>query len=129
MTAPRLGGAAQGGPAPSPLTVSPADGYLHLVHTGSRPPLWLTRLTGRLGPARPNEAVVLVGTLLGEDGAEGLCRLLTPVLKARPEGHVRLLVLVMSEGADESGGRPSAARLICERWGYEVPWPPPDPRS
>ncbi|MFF4903037.1 hypothetical protein [Streptomyces sp. NPDC001068] len=102
------------------LTVSPDGAHPHLVHTGSRPPLGLTRLADRLGPTRPNEAVVLVGAPVGEDGAEELCRLLTPVLDASPDTRPRLLTLVMSEGADEAGGRPSAARLICERWGYDV---------
>ncbi|MFI2207195.1 hypothetical protein ACH47Z_42295 [Streptomyces sp. NPDC020192] len=33
---------------------------------------------------------------------------------------MRQLTLVMSAGAHESGGRPSAATLICERWGLDV---------
>ncbi|MEU1268545.1 hypothetical protein [Streptomyces sp. NPDC005799] len=106
--------------ATAPLTVFPGGERLHLVHTGSRPPLWLTRLADRLGPTRPNEAVVLVGAPVGAGGAEGLCGLLAPVLEADRDAHVRLLTLVMSEGADESEGHPSAARLICERWRYDV---------
>ncbi|MER7930554.1 hypothetical protein ABTY96_46860 [Streptomyces sp. NPDC096057] len=100
------------------ITVSPGGDHLHLVHAGNRPPLWLTRLADRLGPVRPHEAAVLVGVPAGE--AEELCRLLAPVLEASRDAQVRLLTLVMSEGADESGGRPSAARLICERWRYDV---------
>ncbi|WP_331737554.1 hypothetical protein [Streptomyces sp. NBC_00019] len=101
-------------------TVSRAGDHIHLVHAGSRPPEWLTGLAGRLAPARPSEAVVVVGTPLHEDGAEGLCELLAPALDASRDAHVRLLLLVMSTGADETGGGPSAAGLICERWGLDV---------
>ncbi|WEP00783.1 hypothetical protein A6P39_042180 (plasmid) [Streptomyces sp. FXJ1.172] len=102
------------------LTVSHAGEHMYLVHTGSRLPMWLTRLADRLSPTRPGEAVVLIGAPLDEDGVEGLCRRLAPVLEASRDARVRLLVLVMSEGADEAEGRPSAARLICERWGFDV---------
>ncbi|KUN18366.1 hypothetical protein AQJ23_39750 [Streptomyces antibioticus] len=101
-------------------TVSRAADRIHLVHTGNRPPRWLTELAGRLAPARPNEAVVVVGTPLYTESAEELCERLAPVLDASLDAHVRLLTLVMSAGAHESGGRPSAAALICRRWGLDV---------
>ncbi len=102
------------------LTVSRVGDHIHLVHTGSRPPEWLTELTERLAPARPNEAVFVVGAPLHEDGAESLCERLAPALDASRDAHVRLLLLVMSAGADETGGGRSAAGLICERWGLDV---------
>ncbi|MEV5176972.1 hypothetical protein AB0L10_39225 [Streptomyces flaveolus] len=101
-------------------TVTPVGEHLYLVHSGSRPPVWLTRLAGRLGPTRPNEAVVVVGVPSVEDGAEGLGRLLAPALEACRDAQVRLLTLVMSEGAHEAGDSPSPARLIIERWGMDV---------
>ncbi|MFG2357818.1 hypothetical protein [Streptomyces sp. NPDC048521] len=101
-------------------TVTPVGEHLYLVHSGSRPPVWLTRLADRLGPTRPNEAVVVVGVPSVEDGAEGLGRLLAPALEASRDARVRLLTLVMSEGAHEAGDSPSAARLISERWGMDV---------
>ncbi|MFG2357814.1 hypothetical protein [Streptomyces sp. NPDC048521] len=102
------------------LTVSRARDHVHLVHSGGTPPGRLTDISEWLGPARPNEAVVLVGTALGEDGVEGLCERLAPVLQESKEQDVRLLRLVMSAGADEAEGRPSTARLICERWELDV---------
>lgn len=102
------------------LTVSHTAEHLHLVHRGSLPPGWLTGLADRLTPTRPGEAVVLVGAPLPEDGVEGLCRRLAPTLEASRDAHVRLLLLLMSAGADETGDHPSAARLICERWGLDV---------
>ncbi|MGV9936471.1 hypothetical protein [Streptomyces olivaceoviridis] len=101
-------------------TVTSVGEHLHLVHSGSSPPVWLTRLAGRLGPTRPNEAFVVVGVSSVEGGAEGLGRLLAPVLEASRDARVRLLTLVMSEGAHEAGDSPSAARLISERWGMDV---------
>ncbi|MFF8908852.1 hypothetical protein [Streptomyces olivaceoviridis] len=102
------------------LTVSRARDHVHLVHSGGTPPGRLTDISEWLGPARPNEAVVLVGAALGEDGVEGLCERLAPVLQESKEQDVRLLRLVMSAGADEAEGRPSTARLICERWELDV---------
>ncbi|SNX88350.1 hypothetical protein SAMN06272735_8792 [Streptomyces sp. TLI_55] len=101
-------------------TVSRADDRIHLVHTGTRPPKWLTELAGRLSPARPSEALVVVGAPLDEDGAEALCEWLAPSLDSIRDAQVRLLTLVMSAGAHGAGGRPSAARVICERWGLDV---------
>ncbi|WP_051848497.1 hypothetical protein [Streptomyces sp. NRRL WC-3725] len=102
------------------LTVSRARDHVHLVHSGGTPPGRLTDISEWLGPARPNEAVVLVGAALGEEGVEGLCERLAPVLQESKEQDVRLLRLVMSAGADEAEGRPSTARLICERWELDV---------
>ncbi len=101
-------------------TVTSVGQHLYLVHSGSRPPVRLTRLADRLGPTRPNEAVVVVGVPSVEDGAEGLGRLLAPALAAIRDAQVRLLTLVMSEGAHEADDSPSAARLISERWGMDV---------
>ena len=101
-------------------TVSRAGDHIHLVHHGKRPPHWLTELAGRLSPARQGEAVVVVGAPLHEDGAEALCAWLAPSLDSIRDAQVRLLTLVMSAGALESGGHPSAAALICERWGLDV---------
>ncbi|MBE8478057.1 hypothetical protein [Streptomyces justiciae] len=101
-------------------TVSRAGDRIHLVHQGNRPPQWLTELAGRLSPARPGEAVVVVGAPLHDDGAEALCAWLAPSLESIRDAQVRLLTLVMSAGALESGGHPSAATLICERWGLDV---------
>lgn len=101
-------------------TVSRAGDHVHLVHHGKRPPHWLTELAGRLSPARPGEAVVVVGAPLHEDGAEALCAWLAPSLDSVRDAQVRLLTLVMSGGALASGGHPSAAALICERWGLDV---------
>ncbi|MGW3461277.1 hypothetical protein ACWDE9_17555, partial [Streptomyces olivaceoviridis] len=91
-------------------TLTSVGEHLHLVHSGSRPPVWLTRLAGRLGPTRPNEAFVVVGVPSVEGGAEGLGRLLAPALEASRDARVRLLTLVMSEGAHEAGDSPSAVR-------------------
>ncbi|WP_051816204.1 hypothetical protein [Streptomyces sp. NRRL WC-3744] len=102
------------------LTVSRARDHVHLVHSGGTPPGRLTDISEWLGPARPNEAVVLVGAALGEEGVEGLCERLAAVLQESKEQDVRLLRLVMSAGADEAEGRPSTARLICERWELDV---------
>ncbi|WP_051854025.1 MULTISPECIES: hypothetical protein [unclassified Streptomyces] len=102
------------------LTVSRARDHVHLVHSGGTPPGRLTDISEWLGPARPDEAVVLVGAALGEEGVEGLCERLAPVLQESKEQDVRLLRLVMSAGADEAEGRPSTARLICERWELDV---------
>jgi hypothetical protein len=101
-------------------TVSRAGDRVHLVHAGDQPPRWLTELAGRLSPARPGEAVVVVGAPLHEDGAEALSAWLTPSLDSIRDAQVRLLTLVMSAGAHGAGGRPSAARTICERWGLDV---------
>lgn len=102
------------------LTVSRVGERVHVVHSGGTPAGWLAELAGRLVPARPNEVAVVVGVPLVGDGIEGLCRQLVPVLAASRDTHVRLLVLTMSGGAHESGGQPSAAQLICERWGLDV---------
>lgn len=110
---------APGGTA-APLTVSDAGERMHLVHAGDEPGGWLTELAVRLGPVRPGEAVVLVGTPLYETDRVDLCDLLAPVLEADKDAHVRLLLLVMSTGAEDCGSRPSAARLISERWGFDV---------
>ncbi|MGW3461810.1 hypothetical protein ACWDE9_20420, partial [Streptomyces olivaceoviridis] len=115
----RRGGQADRHPAPR-LTVSRAGERVHLVHTGSTPPRRLADIADWLGPARPEEAAVLVGASLGQDGVEGLCDLLAPVLQRFKDDDVRLLRLVMSAGADEAEGRPSTARLICERWELDV---------
>ncbi|MFF5552954.1 hypothetical protein [Streptomyces olivaceoviridis] len=115
----RRGGQADRHPAPR-LTVSRAGERVHLVHTGGTPPRRLADIADWLGPARPEEAAVLVGASLGEDGVEGLCDLLVPVLQRFKDDGVRLLRLVMSAGADEAEGRPSTARLICERWELDV---------
>ncbi|ALO99046.1 hypothetical protein SHL15_8078 [Streptomyces hygroscopicus subsp. limoneus] len=115
----RRGGQADRHPAPR-LTVSRAGERVHLVHTGGIPPRRLADIADWLGPARPEEAAVLVGASLGEDGVEGLCDLLAPVLQRFKDDGVRLLRLVMSAGADEAEGRPSTARLICERWELDV---------
>ncbi|MGV9936477.1 hypothetical protein ACWDY4_39010 [Streptomyces olivaceoviridis] len=115
----RRGGQADRHPAPR-LTVSRAGERVHLVHTGGTPPRRLADIADWLGPARPEEAAVLVGASLGEDGVEGLCDLLAPVLQRFKDDGVRLLRLVMSAGADEAEGRPSTARLICERWELDV---------
>ncbi|MEW2288547.1 hypothetical protein [Streptomyces sp. NPDC047841] len=115
----RRGGQADRHPAPR-LTVSRAGERVHLVHTGSTPPRRLADIADWLGPARPEEAAVLVGAPLGEDGVEGLCDLLAPVLQRFKDDDVRLLRLVMSAGADEAEGRSSTARLICERWELDV---------
>ncbi|MGW0513176.1 hypothetical protein ACWD1W_28695 [Streptomyces olivaceoviridis] len=115
----RRGGQADRHPAPR-LTVSRAGERVHLVHTGGTPPRRLADIADWLGPARPEEAAVLVGATLGEDGVEGLCDLLAPVLQRFKDDGVRLLRLVMSAGADEAEGRPSTARLICERWELDV---------
>ncbi len=115
----RHGERAQRGTA-APLTVSNAGARIHLVHAGDEPGPWLTGLAGRLGPVRPGEAVVLVGTPLDGTGLAELCDLLDPVLKPDRDAHVRLLLLVMSTGAEDSGSRRSAARLLSERWGFDV---------
>ncbi|MFF4354447.1 hypothetical protein [Streptomyces sp. NPDC001530] len=101
-------------------TVSRAGDHIHLVHNGNRPPQWLTELVGRLCPVRPGEAAVVVGAPLHEDGVEALCEWLAPSLDSVRDAQVRLLTLVMSAGAHGVGGRPSAARTICERWGLDV---------
>ncbi|MGW5652653.1 hypothetical protein [Streptomyces humi] len=102
------------------LTVTRAREHVHLVHTGGTPPRRLAEIADWLGPARPDEAVVLVGAALGTDGVEGLCERLAPVLGEFKDEEVRLLRLVMSAGADEADGRPSTARLLCERWALDV---------
>ncbi|WP_052768614.1 hypothetical protein [Streptomyces humi] len=102
------------------LTVTRAREHVHLVHTGGTPPQRLAEIADWLGPARPDEAVVLVGAALGTDGVEGLCERLAPVLGEFKDEEVRLLRLVMSAGADEADGRPSTARLLCERWALDV---------
>ncbi|MEU2424081.1 hypothetical protein ABZ619_24160 [Streptomyces sp. NPDC007851] len=102
------------------LTVTRAREHVHLVHTGGTPPRRLAEIADWLGPARPDEAVVLVGAALGTDGVEGLCERLAPVLGEFKDEKVRLLRLVMSAGADEADGRPSTARLLCERWALDV---------
>ncbi|MFF3503301.1 hypothetical protein [Streptomyces sp. NPDC003247] len=107
-------------PPPARLTVSRTREHVHVVHTGGTPPRRLADLADRLGPARENEAAVLVGAPLGDDGAEGLCERLAPVLRGLKDEDVRLLRLVMSAGADEAEDRPSVARLICERWELDV---------
>ncbi|MFI2378009.1 hypothetical protein ACH5AO_23545 [Streptomyces sp. NPDC018964] len=104
----------------APLTVSDAGERMHLVHADGAPGRWLTDLAGRLGPVRPGEAVLLVGTPLHGTDHGDLCDLLAPVLEADRDAHVRLLLLVMSTGAEDRGIRPSAARLIAERWGFDV---------
>ncbi|MER7930264.1 hypothetical protein ABTY96_45370 [Streptomyces sp. NPDC096057] len=120
----RRGTARRGGPADrsaaTRLTVSRARAHVHLVHTGGTPPRRLADLADRLGPARPDEAIVLVGASLGEEGVDGLCERLAPVLREFKDDGVRLLRLVMSAGADEAEGRPSTARLICEQWELDV---------
>ncbi|MFE1265669.1 hypothetical protein ACFW5X_34830 [Streptomyces albogriseolus] len=103
-----------------PVAVSTSDERIHLVHAGDRPEPWITELAGRLGPVRPGEAVVLVGAdLEGTDGA-ALCDLLAPALESCKRAHVRLLLLVMSTGAEDGADHQSAARLISERWGFDV---------
>ncbi len=102
------------------LTVTRAREHVHLVHAGTRPPARLSELADWLGPARDNEAAVLVGAFLGDEGVAGLCELLTPVLQQYKDEDVGLLRLVMSAGADEPEGRPSAARLLCERWELDI---------
>ncbi|MET7518942.1 hypothetical protein ABZS88_37015 [Streptomyces sp. NPDC005480] len=97
------------------LEVSHVDEHVHLVHTGGRPPEWLTGIADRLSPALPGEAVVLVGAPPPENGADGLCQLFAPTLEADRNAHIRLLLLVMTAGADASAGHASVARQICER--------------
>lgn len=115
----RRGGPADRGTA-TRLTVSCADERVCFVHAGSRPPRRLVDIAGWLGPARPDEAVVLVGTPLGGEGVEGLCERLAPALQEFKDQEVELLRLVMSAGADEAESRLSTARLICERWCLDV---------
>ncbi|MFF4902730.1 hypothetical protein [Streptomyces sp. NPDC001068] len=115
----RRGGPADRGAAAG-LTVTRAREHIALVHTGGALPRRLTDIAEWLGPARADEAVVVVGAPLGTDGVEGLCERLAPVLSEYKDEGVRLLRLVMSAGADEADGRPSTARLVCERWELDV---------
>ncbi|MFJ6837923.1 hypothetical protein [Streptomyces sp. NPDC091209] len=101
-------------------TVTRAGERVHMVHAGSGPPDRLTRLARLLTPVRPGEAVVVVGMPLSDRDADEMCRYLAPALDAGRDAHVRLLVLLMAEGANGRTGRPSVAQLICERWGLDV---------
>lgn len=103
-----------------PLTVTPGGERVHLVHLGDRPPASLIDLAGLLGPAGQDEVVVVVGSSLGDGGVDALCDELAPALEESRKADIRVLRLVMSAGADEAGGRHSAARLLCERWGLDV---------
>lgn len=103
-----------------PLAVTSHGERVHVVHTGGRPPAPLTDIAGRLGPAGQDEVVVLVGAPLGAGGVDALCEQLSPMLEESRKADIRVLRLVMSAGADEAEGRHSTARLICERWGFDV---------
>ncbi|MFD1277559.1 hypothetical protein ACFQ51_53545 [Streptomyces kaempferi] len=101
-------------------TVTRAGDRVHIVHSESSPPGRLTRLADRLAPVRPGEAVIVVGTSLSDSDAEEVCRHLMPALESSRDAHVRLLVLLMAEGANGCAGGFSVAQLICERWGLDV---------
>ncbi|MPY36576.1 hypothetical protein FNH09_36735 [Streptomyces adustus] len=102
------------------LTVTRTGEHVHLVHSGSRPPDRLRRLASRLTPVRPGEAVIAVGTPFPDVDAEELCHLLAPALESSLEAHVRLLVLLMAEGASGRANEFSVAELISEQWRLDV---------
>nr|BFD87988.1 hypothetical protein StreXyl84_73890 [Streptomyces sp. Xyl84] len=106
--------------AAGPLTVTTGGERVHLVHLGDRPPAPLKDVADCLGPAGEGEVAVVVGSSLGDGGADALCEQLAPALDKSRKADIRVLRLVMSAGADEAGGRPSVARLLCERWGFDV---------
>ncbi|MEV7320175.1 hypothetical protein [Streptomyces sp. NPDC093970] len=93
---------------------------VHLVHGGYSPPDRLVRLCGLLTPVRQGEAVVVVGTPLPDGKAEEVCRRLRPAPDSGRDAQVRLLVLLMTQGANGRSGGGSVAQLICERWGLAV---------
>lgn len=109
-----------GARAAGPLTVTACGERVHLVHLGDRPPAPLKDVADRLGAAGEGEVAVVVGTSLGDGGADALCERLAPALDRSRKADIRVLRLVMSAGADEAGGRHSVARLLCERWGFDV---------
>lgn len=93
---------------------------VHVVHEEGVSPAWLTGLADRLTPARPGQAVVVVGMPLPKEPLEEVCRSLAPMFETNGGAQVRLLVLVMSEGANGSGEHPSVAQVMCERWNIDV---------
>ena len=94
---------------PVGLSVSRARARVHLVHTGGTSPRRLADIADWLGPARPHEAVVLVGASLGAGGVDELCDRLAPALREFQDDDVRLVRLVMSAGADEGEPQPATA--------------------
>lgn len=93
---------------------------VHIVHRANEPlvipPDSVESL--RLDPRA--HAVVVVGTVVGDDELDDLVAALEPVRGKLLRSGASLLHLVMAYGALDTETDPSAARRLCERWGVDV---------
>ncbi|GGS69662.1 hypothetical protein GCM10010238_67730 [Streptomyces griseoviridis] len=104
---------------PSPFTVTPVEGT-YVVHREARFPERLADVATALRDDSEGRATLLVGTVPADDELDEFARRLAPVVGELSLRDVRLLVLVMSQGAVDRAAAPSPARRLCEDWGLEV---------
>ncbi|MEU2228062.1 hypothetical protein [Streptomyces sp. NPDC018347] len=100
------------------FTVTGVKG-VHLVHREEDLPPALAQAAEALHDA-PGQATVLVGALPADEELDAFARALAPLVGGLRARGVRLLRLVMSQGALDRRAAPSPARRLCEDWGLEV---------
>ncbi|MEQ6028274.1 hypothetical protein SOM70_37625 [Streptomyces salinarius] len=92
---------------------------VHLVHREGELPETLAQAAETLLDT-PGQATVLVGALPADEELDAFTRTLAPLAGGLRARGVRLLRLVMSQGALDRRAAPSPARRLCEDWGLEV---------
>ncbi|WP_331728134.1 hypothetical protein [Streptomyces sp. NBC_01176] len=100
------------------FTVTGVKG-VHLVHREEDLPEALAEAAEALHDA-PGQATVLVGALPADEELDAFARALAPLVGGLRARGVRLVRLVMSQGALDRRAAPSPARRLCEDWGLEV---------
>ncbi|MFE4758570.1 hypothetical protein ACFRIB_51975 [Streptomyces mirabilis] len=93
---------------------------VHIVHRANEPLAIPPDSVESLHLAPGTHAVVVVGTVVGDDEIEDLVTALEPVRGTLLRSGASLLHLVMAYGALDTETDPSAARRLCERWGVDV---------